>query len=68
MARWKPDPSFYPSARMAMAAEPERFGYVALLEPDQSSRPDALGVLYLDSASDTYGQIVSAVEMPNAGD
>ena len=68
MARWKPDPSFYPSARMAMAAEPERFGYVALLEPDQSSRPDALGVLDLDSASDTYGQIVSAVEMPNAGD
>jgi selenium-binding protein 1 len=68
MARWTPDPSFYPSPRLAMEAEPERFGYVALLEPDQTSRPDALGVLDLDPASGSYGTIVSTVEMPTPGD
>ena len=29
MAQWKPDPSFYPSPKMAMQAPPERHGYVA---------------------------------------
>ncbi len=44
MARWTPDPSFYPSPRLAMEAPEETLGYVALVEPDQASRPDALGV------------------------
>ena len=64
MSRWKPDPTFYPSPRMAGQAPPEQHAYVALLEPDQTSRPDALGVLDLDPKSPTYGTIVSTLEMP----
>ena len=31
MATWTPDPSFYPSPRMAMKAAPETLAYVAVL-------------------------------------
>ena len=55
MARWTPDPTFYPSPRLAMDAPSETLAYVALLEPDQRSRPDALGVVDLERGSDTYG-------------
>ncbi len=37
MARWTPDPTFYPSPRLAGGAPAEKFAYVALLEPDQKS-------------------------------
>lgn len=67
MASWRPDPTFYPSPKMAMQAPPERLGYVVLLDPKRE-RPDALGVLDLDPGSGTYAQIVGRVEMPNAGD
>jgi selenium-binding protein 1 len=53
---------------MAGQAPPEQHAYVALLEPDQTSRPDALGVLDVDSKSSTYGTIVSTLEMPHVGD
>jgi selenium-binding protein 1 len=68
MARWTPDPSFYPSPRLAMEAPEETLAYVALLEPDQQSRPDALGVIDLERGSSTYGDIVSTVEMDVPGD
>jgi methanethiol oxidase len=68
MARWTPDPSFYPSPALAAQAPPETLAYVALLEPDQASRPDALGVIDLDRSSDSYGHIVSTVEMAEPGD
>jgi selenium-binding protein 1 len=69
MARWTPDPSFYPSPRLAMEAPAEEVAYVALLNPDPSDgQPDALGVLDLAPGSSTHGQLVSRVEMPNAGD
>jgi len=68
MARWTPDPTFYPSPRLAGDAPPEKFAYVALLEPDQESRPDALGVVDLEAGSSSYGTIVSTLEMPSAGD
>jgi methanethiol oxidase len=68
MARWTPDPSFYPSPKLAMEAPAETLAYVALLEPDQRSRPDALGVIDLEAGSDTYGEIVSTVEMAAPGD
>ena len=58
MATWTPDPTFYPTAKMAMDAPREQLGYVAILNPDGSNRPDALGVLDLDPASATYGQLV----------
>jgi methanethiol oxidase len=68
MARWTPDPSFYPSPRLAMEAPPEALGYVALLDPTQQERPDALGVIDLDPSSASYGEVVSTLEMTAPGD
>ncbi|CAN5650467.1 selenium-binding protein SBP56-related protein [soil metagenome] len=68
MQSWKPDPSFYPSARMAMEAKPEELAYVAVLNTSGNSTPDALCVLDTDPASSTYAQVVGRLDMPNAGD
>ncbi len=68
MASWRPDPTFYPSARMAMAAEPEKLAYVAALNTSGDGRPDALCVLDTDPQSPDYGQVVGRLDMPNAGD
>ena len=40
MAIWRPDPTFYPSPRMAMKAPPEKLAYVAAFDPTRQ-RPDA---------------------------
>ena len=63
----KPDPTFYPSPKMAMQAEPESLAYVAMLNQNAAS-PDAMAVVDLDPASKAYGEIISQVDMPNAGD
>jgi selenium-binding protein 1 len=74
MVTWRPDPSFYPSPRMAMQAPPEKLAYVALLNPNAAldsngdGRPDAIAVFDVDADSETYGQVVGRVEMPNGGD
>ena len=34
MATLKPDPTFYPSPRMAMKAPPENLAYVVAFDPD----------------------------------
>ncbi|WP_409300210.1 selenium-binding protein SBP56-related protein [Peribacillus sp. SCS-155] len=52
------DPTFYPSARTAMEAPKEKLAYIALL------KPDAIGVVDLDSDSKTYGQLISKIELP----
>ncbi|HEX4153219.1 MAG TPA: selenium-binding protein SBP56-related protein [Steroidobacteraceae bacterium] len=67
MATWKPDPTFYPSARLAMQAAPEQLAYLAILNV-AGDKPDALGVVDLDPASATYGTLVNRAAMPNAGD
>ena len=67
MARWQPDPSFYPSPRMAMKAPAERLAYVAAFDPD-GLRPDAIAVVDVDPASKSYARIVGQVDMPLAGD
>ena len=67
MAQWRPDQSFYPSPKMAMEAPAERIAYVSLLNPDENNA-DALGVVDVDPASNSYGRIVGQVDMPNAGD
>jgi len=61
------DPSFHPSPRLAMEAEPERLAYTALLSPD-ASRPDALAVVDVDPSSKTYGSVLHRLDMPNKGD
>ncbi len=63
---WRPDPTFYPSPRMAMEAEPEQLAYVAAL--NTSGKPDSLCVLDTDRASSTYAQVVGRLDMPNVGD
>jgi len=40
VALWKPDPTFYPSPRAAIAAPPETLAYVAAFDRS-AQRPDA---------------------------
>lgn len=61
------DPTFHPSPKLAMAADPERLAYTALLarRPDL---PDALAVVDVDPGSRTYGSVLHRLDMPNRGD
>ena len=68
MALWRPDPTFYPSPKLAMQAPAEKHAFVAMLNPLDDGRPDALAVVDLDPESSQYTQVVGQVEMPNAGD
>ena len=68
MTLLRPDPTFYPSPKMAMEAPAEKLAYLALLNPKLSGKPDAIAVVDVDPASKTYSQVVGQVEMPNAGD
>jgi selenium-binding protein 1 len=68
MAQWKPDPTFYPSPRMAMQGPKETLAYVVAFNPEQNGRPDAMTVVDVDPESSSYGQQVSRLDMPQAGD
>jgi selenium-binding protein 1 len=48
MGLWKPDPTFYPSPRLAMQGPPEQLAYVAVFNPDGDGRPDAMTVVDVD--------------------
>ena len=63
----RPDPTFYPSPRLAMEAEVEHLAYTVLLSPDKS-KPDALATVDVDPASKTYGTVLSRLDMPYKGD
>ena len=63
MATWIPDPTFYPSPRLAAGAPPEKLAYVASFSPARL-RNDELAVVDLDPGSPAYGQIVGRVAMP----
>jgi selenium-binding protein 1 len=67
MSIWKPDPSFYPSPRLAAQAPPEKLAYVAAFDPDRGL-PDAIEIVDVDPASPDYANIVGTVTMPNTGD
>src|ERR1700686_1823116 len=60
-----PDPTFYPSPRMAMQAAPERVAYVSLLNVGKNGKRDAMGVIDVDPRSSTYGQLVGQVDFPH---
>ena len=62
MPTWKPDPSFYPSPRLAMEAPPESVAYVSLLNAAGEGPGDGIGVVDTDPASPTYGQLVHVTE------
>src|ERR1700736_6774312 len=66
--KWTTDPTFYPTARLAMEAPRERFAYVAALAPDNKSRSDALLVVDVDANSASYGNVVSRLDLPDVGD
>jgi selenium-binding protein 1 len=67
MARWRPDPTFYPSPKHAMDAPRESLAYLAMIDPT-TTRPDALGVVDVDPGSPAYGRLVGQVDMPSPGD
>jgi selenium-binding protein 1 len=68
MVLMRPDPTFYPSPRMAMKAPAEKLGYVATLNYGRDNKPDALAVVDLDPASDSYGRCIHKLDMPYVGD
>jgi selenium-binding protein 1 len=68
MELWRPDPTFYPSPRLASQAPPEKVAFVALLNPKYAGASDAIGVVDVDPSSSSYGKLVGQVDMPNAGD
>jgi selenium-binding protein 1 len=65
--RWTPDPSFYPSPRLAAKAQPETLAYVVAFDPERSI-PDELAVVDVNPSSGSYGKIVGKTPMPNPGD
>ena len=67
MATWQPDPSFYPSPRLAAKAPAETLAYVAAFDPARKAG-DAIAVVDVDPASSSYGKIVNTVSVSNAGD
>jgi methanethiol oxidase len=67
MARLLPDPTFYPSPRMAIEAPTETLAYVALLSSGEHGQKDALGVVNTDPHSPHYGTLVGRLDLPTAG-
>jgi selenium-binding protein 1 len=62
MATWTPDPTFYPSPRLATQAPPEKLAYVASLDPTRK-RPDTIAVVDLDPESASYARIVGQTDL-----
>jgi 56kDa selenium binding protein (SBP56) len=61
----RPDPTFYPSPRIAIEAPAERLAYTVLLSPERS-KPDALAVVDVDRSSPSFGKTVYRLDMPTA--
>ncbi len=64
----KPDPTFYPSPRLAAQGPPEKLAYVAALNPPGSQNNDAIIVVDLDPESSDFGQEVGRCTLTNLGD
>ena len=64
----KPDPTFYPSAKMAMQAPTEKLAYVAMLSIESNGKRDGLAVVDVDPSSKTYGTRVGQVDMTKTDD
>jgi methanethiol oxidase len=65
MPLWTPDPTFYPSPKMAMEAPAEKLAFVAMLNTGNGNQKDALGVVDTDRDSPTYGKIAGKVDLPH---
>src|SRR6185437_1842794 len=62
-----PDPTFYPSPKLAAQAPVETLAYVVTVNPTGTG-PDALVVIDVDTSSPSFGREVGRLEMPNVGD
>jgi selenium-binding protein 1 len=60
------DPTFYRTARDAIAAPRENLAYVAAYDP-AGSRKDAMTVIDCDPSSATYGSVVGWTDLPTGG-
>ncbi len=67
MVTWRPDPTFYPSPRMAVKAPAEKLAYVVRLNPKSNGQADAMCVVDVDPQSSTFGKVVGMTEMPYTG-
>ena len=63
----RPDPTFHATAALAMRAPVENYAFTVMFSPD-FSQPDGIAVIDVKEGSDTYGQIVHKVIVPNKGD
>ena len=63
----RPDPTFHATAALAMKAPVENYAFTVMFSPD-FSQPDGIAVIDVKPGSDTYGQIVHKVIVPNKGD
>jgi selenium-binding protein 1 len=63
----RPDPTFYPSPRLAGDAPVETLAYMVTFDPTGRT-PDALLTVDVDPASATHRQVVGRLDMPNLGD
>src|SRR5215813_2855651 len=63
----RPDPTFYPSPRLAGEAPVETLAYMVTFDPTGQS-PDALVTIDVKPDSATYRQVVNRLQMPNLGD
>jgi len=63
----RPDPTFYPSPRLASEAPAEALAYMVTFDPTGQA-PDALLTVDVSATSPTYRQVVNRLEMPNLGD
>jgi selenium-binding protein 1 len=63
----RPDPTFYPSPRLAKEAPAETLAYMVTFDP-AGAAPDRLLTVDVDPRSTTYRSVVGSLEMPNLGD
>ena len=68
MATWTPDPTFYTSPKKAMDAPQEEIAYVAIVNPKDDGRPDAVGVMDVNPESSDFGKVISRLDLPHSGD
>jgi len=61
------DPTFYRTPAEAIAAPAEQLAYVVAFDRS-GTRPDALTVVDVDPAADSYGEVVGVAELPGSGD
>ena len=62
-----PDPTFYPSPKMAVQAPKENYTFIAMFNPD-ASRPDGITVIDLSPESESYWEVVHRLIVPYKGD